>query len=108
MKLTLATLALLVGMSSAHAAQPTPDRLYICTQFGKLAEAVMVNRQKGISLTTQIEKVAPKEAGPTRDLIASVIIAAYDAPRYHAPENQRRAAEDFRNEAEAQCLRTGG
>ena len=67
-----------------------------CKLLGDVAETAMDRRQEGVSLSTLMGVI-------DGDLVKSIIILAYEQPRYSSPEYQRRASEDFRNDVEAAC-----
>ena len=80
----------------------TPTAIALCALVGQLAESVMLNRQAGLPMSTQLTTIVTPESPA---LIQNIIVLAYEQPRFHTPANQRRAVEDFRNDTEAACLR---
>lgn len=72
-----------------------------CSHFNGLAEAIMKNRQNGISISKQIENLPNNEI---KEIVISMIMSAYDSPRYHTESNQRRAVQDFVNECYMICV----
>lgn len=100
---SIALVALMIGGTGASAQKL--DSLTVCAAFGELAEVVMRNRQSGVGLTEQMRRVPPQEHGPERDVITAIIMGAYDVTRFSTAENQRRAAQEYRDDAELQCLR---
>ena len=97
------TTLLILALANPAAAQ-TADSLLICPATGELAQTIMTNRQNGVSMSTHVANILPKDE-TARALIMGIITAAYDVPRFSAPDNQRRAIEDFRNEMEVVCFR---
>lgn len=80
----------------------TPAAIALCVLVGQLAEAVMVNRQNGLPMSAQLTAIVDQES-PL--LVPQMSMRAYEQPRFHTQASQRRAAEDFRNDTEAACLR---
>jgi hypothetical protein len=102
------TILIALSLTATPVAALTEDATKVCTGLGELAEVVMMNRQAGIALSLALT-VAPPEGGDTapevRALIVGIISGAYDTPRFSARENQRNAAQDYRNEIEAMCFK---
>lgn len=80
----------------------TVNRQAICTVMGEMSEQIMMARQSGVSLS-KIMGIAEKADADLRPLAEEIIEEAYWRPRMNAPENQRREAQNFRNEMEFMC-----
>lgn len=95
---TLAPVAAL--LMSAPTPAPAQDSQLLCTKLGELAEQVMILRQKEHPISDLMANVPD---GPTGEMFAKMIIAAYEQPSYSTLENQQDAIEEFRNDWELQC-----
>lgn len=104
--MTSKALVLLAALAPAPAAfaQDAPATPQACAVIGDLAQVIMERRQEGIAMS-RLMTIAPAEEGPARTLMLLMVRGAYDVPRFSAPANQRRAAQDFRNTMEAECFR---
>lgn len=72
----------------------------LCEAKGRLAEAVMDNRQQGVSLSKQLSIVPDDEVSKWR---RELVISAYKEIRYSTEQMQRKASEDFRSAFELKC-----
>jgi hypothetical protein len=72
-----------------------------CDLIGQIAEAVMERRQEGVSMSKMMG--VPYKAGDA--LVESLVIAAYDSPRFHTKEMQERSVQEFRDRAYLQCAK---
>lgn len=70
-----------------------------CSMVSKLAEIVMKARQSGKAMSEVIKAAEGNEA------YESVIILAYDKPRYGTAPMQQRTIEEFRDDAYVQCAK---
>lgn len=75
-----------------------------CGSYGKLAETLMESRQIGMSMQKQMES-AEKQSEPLRSQVQSMLIMAYERPRYNSEENQRREIENFRDQIYLECIK---
>ena len=91
-----------------EAAKPTAESLQreaeACTTLGEFAGSIMESRQVGIPLSKMLEAVAE---GGKDTLSRSLILAAYDTPRYNGATYRQRAIDEFRNDIEIRCYKTG-
>lgn len=81
----------------AHAEEA--DWRTMCSSASKFAETVMVERQNGRSMAELIE------AAEGNDLLETIIISAYEEPRYGVENNKQQSVEDFRNKVYLQCAK---
>jgi hypothetical protein len=95
MNITFAALAL-VAATTAAPSEASQDR---CEVIGQMAENIMQNRQRGISMSRMMGVAGDVE------IARLLVIEAYDVPRMSMPENQQREVEDFRNMVEAMCYK---
>lgn len=72
-----------------------------CKKMGNNAAIVMRHRQKGTPMSLLIDAVDGDEYA------VNLIIAAYEERRYDSSEFQRKAAEDFANDAMVTCYAGG-
>lgn len=77
------------------------DSLEICAEIGKLSETIMEKRQAGVSMA-EMMAVAKGEA---KELAQTLVIDAYDQPRYQTPDVQRRTIGDFRDKWYLVCVK---
>ena len=76
-----------------------------CKSLGDTARAVMQSRQVGVPLSTTLGNI-PADAPPTvRQLLQTIVMQAYEEPRYQSAEMQVRATQDFRNRLEGTCFK---
>lgn len=78
------------------------DYIQTCAKLGGVAEKTMIKRQEGFPMQKLMEVVA---VGDLREMMESLIIAAYDSPRYATAGMQQKAVEDFRNDVYLQCVK---
>lgn len=76
----------------------------ICRSASKTARAIMRNRQIGMSMNDQMDKLLPSAEPVIKDTIESMIRLAYTKPRFNTPEYRQRAEIDFENEYQLLCL----
>jgi hypothetical protein len=74
----------------------------LCDLTSSTAETVMRKRQAGVSMTKMMEVTANEPPGSIGE---SLVITAYDSPRYHTKEMQERSVEDFRDKAYLRCAK---
>lgn len=96
MNIAKTTIAALVFVSaSAMAATPTE----LCGSVGQLAESIMRARQAGVSFTQMLE------AADGNKIAEDLVQGAFKQPRFQSPGFIERAAQDFRERAEVDCMR---
>jgi len=80
------------------------DDISTCRLYSDLATTIMGARQHGIPMADVMEV----EADPSiADLRRSLIIWAYEEPRYYTEDLQRDSAVDFANEVYLACMKAG-
>lgn len=98
---------LLAGVLALALAPPvtaqTAQQIGLCASLGQLAGLIMDNRQLGASMAEQMTAIGDN---PAREIIFRVIRDAYDIPRFATEHHQRRAAQEYRVEVEAACIRS--
>ena len=82
----------------------TSVALEFCKPIHGLAETIMERRQEGVSMVKMLEIANPSDGGSIKELSISLVEEAYSSPRYHTPENQQRAVQDFGNEKFKMCM----
>lgn len=92
----LKTLIITLAFASQSLAAETEATTDTCKILGDLAETIMDRRQEGVALSRLMTIT-------DEDFIKSIILLAYDQPRYSSPEYQRDASRDFRNAIETGC-----
>lgn len=76
----------------------------ICRAASKTARAVMRNRQLGISMNDQMDKLLPGAEPAIKGTIESMIRLAYTKPRFSTPAYKQSAETDFEDEYQLLCL----
>lgn len=94
--LAISVLCLTVS-TTAHAG---PSKKELCALDGSYARVVMMLRQMGEPLSKQIDTAPSFQKNAE-----SIILAAYEYPRYSSGEYRERAIEDFGNEIELACYK---
>lgn len=103
---TVAATTSLCLCAAASLAATVDDK--VCKELGRLAENVMVLRQKEFPLSAAIEKLVDTQPDKqAAGLIRIVILAAYQELAFSHPENQKTAIASFRNSIEVQCFTAG-
>lgn len=93
-KLTLALFALFAAPATAQ--EMTPDEM--CAAFATYAEVVMKARQSGVPLGQMLETI---DGEP---LLRSLVMVAYDQPRFSTESYQQEAIDVFRDNVHLGCL----
>jgi hypothetical protein len=68
----------------------------VCALTGQLAELTMEARQTGVPLSTTL-------TATTSELGRELALGAYNTPAFYSAAGQRRAVQNFRNDAESAC-----
>lgn len=108
-KARLAATSLVLGLiMSLSTPYPVVARGSGCATIGDMAGAMMQARQSGTSLSEALSIVRSVGADdPVAAALAeAVVLEAWSAPRMSAPENQRRAVEEFRDNWHLACLQS--
>lgn len=94
---------MLVLALAASGPEPTMAER-VCAQKASIARTVMEGRQSGFPVeeAMEIARTAPEVA---REYWRGRVLAAYGLPRYSSDQYQRRAVEDFGNDAYMDCMR---
>lgn len=79
--------------------------MIMCKPMHGLAEAIMANRQKGVSIVKMRELTGNTEIEFITTFSTYMINKAYDSPRFHTKENQHRATQDFANDMFMECMK---
>lgn len=88
--------ALLFVAATAHATTVNS----LCASIGELAESIMRARQSGASVTRMLETAQGNK------IAEALVMDAFNTSRFTSQPFIDRAAEEFRERAEVQCLRT--
>jgi hypothetical protein len=93
----ISTLAMFF-MSPVMAQQDT------CIVWGEIAAKIMASRQDGKPPSYWMEKlVKPEQSADMNQFMTSVILGAYDLPRYGNKSDKAAAIQDYRSAMEAVC-----
>lgn len=100
--LTICTaISMLAAAPVASETMSRSGRIAFCDKVGTMAELVMVNRQVG---TRPGKLIAMFNGDPYQETITTMVRIAYQTPRFSSQEYRDRAAVDFRNDFESECL----
>lgn len=78
----------------------------LCEYLGDMANTVMNSRQEGAAMSDMMKHFYNDDTMPTlKDMHKSIIISAYEIPRYSTNEMQHKATQDFRNIVELNCYK---
>lgn len=96
---TLAALCCIVGTDTAVADD-------LCGTLGTHAEAIMEARQAGVSMQKMIE-ASGSIPGPAaaKEFTRSLVIKAFEHPRFSTESYKRRAIENFRDTVYLECIK---
>ena len=101
MKKIITALALSVAMISPAMA----DRAEFCKAATYMAEAIMNNRQSGVSVIDMMEIANNSQSN--KKLLTSLITEAYAEPLYQTDEYKQKAATEFAAQQYLMCLKAG-
>lgn len=73
----------------------------VCKEVGGAARNTMESRQLGVSISHLMEMELVKK----EPILESMIIGAYETPRYSTKEHQDKAVADFQNDAYLKCAK---
>ena len=76
----------------------------ICKSHTEFAERVMTFRQEGVSIAEMIE-LSKDEGNDVREYVESLILTAYEQPRYSTERIKQETIENFRDEAYLACAK---
>lgn len=74
----------------------------ICKTKSQMAEKVMLSRQKGVSMSAQMDLLVTS-GNDYDEMNALIIEEAYKEPRWHSEEKQVRAAQELRDKVYLGC-----
>jgi hypothetical protein len=81
------------------------DKADMCASLSDMARSIMGARQNGAAMSEMI-KIAQNTDPKLVDLVSSIVVAAYDEPRFSSPEYQREAVDDFGNAVYLTCFKS--
>lgn len=99
----VAVLALCAGAMAKPAIAITNDEA--CAQMASTAESIMRARQNGIAMQKVLEVASGSKSAAVKDGFRTIIMMAYDQPRFSTQENKQRAIDDFRDEMQLYCMK---
>ncbi|MBC6408014.1 MAG: hypothetical protein GDA40_07785 [Rhodobacteraceae bacterium] len=103
--LALVALAALCAPSAGSAESPNEQqKQQLCEVTETLARNVMEIRQAGVSMSEVMKKMAEADAA-VLSLARSIVIDAYENPRFSTPSVQKEAVEDFANNVALECYK---
>ena len=105
--LTLALATNVQASNSDEMKEAISNNADMCTLLSLLAEKVMENRQDGVPMRKQMEKVNKADESIV-DILTEFVTEAYDVSQYGSDEYQRRAITEFGNSALLTCLKVKG
>ena len=86
--------AAIIALASPAWAEEPKDK---CLDLGELAQTMMEHRQAGTAISTLVPYLNGNKAA------TSMLVSAYEEPRYNSDEYQTRSIQDFRNKWETAC-----
>jgi hypothetical protein len=93
--LVIAVGILTAGIAKAEEAKENP--LSICNSIASYAETAMTKRQEGFLMVQMMEIAIGSDSDNVNEFGRTIIIEAYEHPRYSTTEFQREAIADFRD-----------
>lgn len=78
-----------------------------CSALGSMAETVMEARHIGMPYTEIMQTVIDAGDSPNKELVVTIIDAAYDTPRLSEGPLREESITEFRIQIELICLRMG-
>ena len=97
-------IALAITLPFSVQAKEVSVGLEFCKPIHSLAETIMKQRQDGAPMVEMLEIINSSDNEATKPVVITMIEEAYDTPRYHTPENQIRAIQDFGNDTFKICM----
>lgn len=85
-------------------AQEVNPNMEICKAIHSLAETIMERRQEGMSIVKMLEVAGNSDNGFVRSFSELMVKDTFDSTRYHSPELQQRAVQDFGNDMFLLCM----
>ena len=78
-----------------------------CKSIANFAAVVMEKRQAGTAMDAMIDLIHGSESdNGLRKVLESIILRAYENPRYGTEEFKKRSVNDFRNDIYVECYRS--
>lgn len=74
-----------------------------CGTIEELARSIMIARQSGASISRMMELAGSRGEGTAADMMRSIVLDAYDWPRFSGDEYRGIAVDDFGNEIARAC-----
>lgn len=102
-KLAMALVIVMLAAGSAGAGEGDKTQEEICANVATYAETLMDARHKGVPMQKLIEIAAENVAGAK--ISRTMIIDAYESPRFTTPEIVRQSVEDFRDRWYLRCIK---
>lgn len=103
----IACLVLFAALPLGAGALTTAERNELCAMIGELAEVTMRARQGGVPMSQLMgilgNSDAPQEVA---SLVNSMVVMAYEQPRYRTAAVQADTVSDFRDRFEVMCFQT--
>jgi hypothetical protein len=88
--------------SPASAAKMSNTEL--CSMISELAKTVMTKRQEGVLMSVMLTALEKVEQNPYTILTKTLVITAYDRPRFSTAEYKHQAVIDFANSSMSACV----
>lgn len=97
---------MLASISAFSAGSAISAETELCSVLGGLAEEVMAARQRGVDASALVEKLSQPQFEVYYEFSLSLVIAAYDKPRYSTDKMIESEISDFKNLIYVQCLKS--
>ena len=78
----------------------------LCAEVSEIAETIMERRQEGVSMQKMMDIIAygTGSKGAT-NITETLIMKAYEIPRYRVKDNRERAVQEFKNRWYLACVK---
>lgn len=80
------------------------DAIETCKHAASLAGKVMEARQNGATIKDVIGPILDSTPKESKRLMQSIVMGAFEQPRYTTPINQRNAVADYENDTFVSCM----
>lgn len=94
-----------VAKETSQSAESESAWRSMCEPVSSLAETIMRNRQHGAPMVGMMKKLETVDPN-IRNVIKSLIITAYEKPRWNSDQMVLREVQDFRDQSYLACIKS--
>jgi hypothetical protein len=105
MKRIVFVVALGAGLCVAQRASAAEDWTERCKSISSLAATIMKGRQAGVSMSSMMDVTVDADI---KNLTTSMVMDAYEKPRYSTEKVQQETISDFRDDWYLKCAQAYG